>query len=252
MARKSLGNAYYGRTAEDLIDGFQEEFDLLSALCARRLRLMLVPAPGVKVKILNRYAKDPEGRTVLPNLAHGSEAWALLRLDVPRRLAEVAYDPVALLTATLAYEDMEGNGRTATARLELAPLPAAAFEAVAPDRVVSARSAELRAAQIQDRARHAARSADWEQVERVLDELRVVSSESPWASATIAGLEEYARRPQSELFSKEAMYRSDKMRSRLASSRETGDWSAKNEAEELSFLRRKAEQGRQFDLPKDA
>jgi Ca-activated chloride channel family protein len=83
MARAGRGNAYYGQTAEDLMDPFREEFDLMSALCARRLRLAVAPARGVRVEILNQYRTDAEGRTMLLDLAYGGEAWAVMRLTVP-------------------------------------------------------------------------------------------------------------------------------------------------------------------------
>ena len=35
MARAGHGASYYGETADDLMDPFREEFDLLNALCAR-------------------------------------------------------------------------------------------------------------------------------------------------------------------------------------------------------------------------
>ena len=88
MARAGQGNAYYGQTAEDLMDPFREEFDLMSALCARRLRLALAPAAGVRVEVVNQYRTDAEGRTMLPDLAYGGEAWAVLRLTVPRSVVE--------------------------------------------------------------------------------------------------------------------------------------------------------------------
>ena len=46
MARAGHGTSYYGASADDLMDPFREEFDLLNALCARRLRLEVEPAPG--------------------------------------------------------------------------------------------------------------------------------------------------------------------------------------------------------------
>jgi hypothetical protein len=36
MARAGHGNSYYGQTAEDLMDPFREELELLNALCAWR------------------------------------------------------------------------------------------------------------------------------------------------------------------------------------------------------------------------
>ena len=55
MARHGQGSSYYGQTADDLMDPFREEFALLNALCARRLRLELDLAPGVTARMLNDY-----------------------------------------------------------------------------------------------------------------------------------------------------------------------------------------------------
>jgi Ca-activated chloride channel homolog len=110
MARAGQGNAYYGSTAEDLMDPFRQEFDLMSALCARGLRLGLAPAPGVLVEIVNGYRTDTAGRAVLPDLAYGGEAWALLRLTIPRSVAEIGgAGDVHLLAASLAYADLDGR-----------------------------------------------------------------------------------------------------------------------------------------------
>jgi len=48
MARSGRGSNYYSETAESLLERFQEEFALLSALCARNIRLCLTPVPGVR------------------------------------------------------------------------------------------------------------------------------------------------------------------------------------------------------------
>jgi hypothetical protein len=74
---------------------------------------------------------------------------------------------------------------------------------------------------------------------------------SPWLSASIAELEAYAHRQERELFSKEALYKAGAMRNRLAALDELQAWSADIEAEKASFLRRKLEQGRRFDAPKE-
>ena len=83
MARHGQGSSYYGRTAEDLMDPFREEFELLNALCAKRLRLSVEPAPGVKAKVLNDYVLTDNEGWALPDLAFGGEAWAVVRLRVP-------------------------------------------------------------------------------------------------------------------------------------------------------------------------
>ena len=62
MAKHGHGSSYYGQTADDLMDPFREEFELLNALRARRLRLEIEPAPGVKAKLLNDYVADGQTR----------------------------------------------------------------------------------------------------------------------------------------------------------------------------------------------
>ena len=74
MAKVGQGNAYYGVTAEDLMDPFQEEFDLLSSLCAKKVRLTLSTPPKLTATVLNEYSRDQAGRHMLPDLAAGGEA----------------------------------------------------------------------------------------------------------------------------------------------------------------------------------
>jgi Ca-activated chloride channel homolog len=252
MARAGRGNAYYGQTAEDLMDPFREEFDLMSALCARDLRLAIAPAEGVKVQVVNGYRTDGEGRSILPDLAYGSESWALLRLTVPRSVIDTgANNDIHLLRASLAYVDLDGSRRQSEpAHLPLPRVPAGAFESVAVDEFVSGRAAELRAAVLQEQGRSAARQGDWDQVHHLLQELRTLAKYSPWILASVEELERYAKRRETENFSKEALYNAGKMRNRLAELNEGVAWSEEIEASKLSYLRRKSQQGRRFGSPK--
>jgi Ca-activated chloride channel family protein len=251
MARAGQGNAYYGQTAEDLMDPFREEFDLMSALCARRLRLALAPAGGVRVEVVNQYRTDAEGRTMLPDLAYSGEAWAVLRLTVPRAVVETAGEgDIHLLTASLAYADLEGRpGRSQPVHLRLPRLPAASFAAVAANDVVAQRSTELRAAALQEEGREAALFGDWRRVRELLHELRELAESNPWLRASVEKLEEYARRRETQRFSKEALYKAGKMRSRLAARDEGVAWSVGMEEAKPSYLRRKPEQGKRLDDP---
>jgi Ca-activated chloride channel family protein len=252
MARAGQGNAYYGSTAEDLMDPFRQEFDLMSTLCARGLRLALASPPGVEIEIVNGYGTDADGRSILPDIAYGSEAWALLRLKVPRGVAETLdTGDVPLVTARLAYADLDGRtANSAPVHLRLPRVSADAFAAIAVNQVVSSRAAELNAAALQEQARSAAQRGDWNHVRRLLQELRAQAVSSPWLSASIAELEAYANSQESELFSKEAFYKASAMRRRLAALDEQQAWSSDLEAEKASFLRRKLEQGRRFGAPR--
>jgi Ca-activated chloride channel family protein len=251
MARAGQGNAYYGQTAEDLMDPFREEFDLMSALCARRLRLALAPASGVRVEVVNQHRTDAEGRSLLPDLAYGGEAWAVLRLTVPRSVVETGgLADIHLLTASLAYADLDGQpGQSQPVHLRLPRLPATAFAAVAASELVAQRTAELRAAALQEEGHHAAQMGDWGRVEELLRELRALAEGNAWLTASVAQLEAYARRRETQRFSKEAYYKASKMRSRLADPGEGAAWSVDMEQAKRSYLRRKLEQGKRLDDP---
>ena len=73
IAQAGQGSAYYGERAEDLIDPFREELELLSNLIARRLRLSLTAGDGVDMMVLNGYRQDGAS-FILPDLAEGGEA----------------------------------------------------------------------------------------------------------------------------------------------------------------------------------
>lgn len=238
MADAGRGNGYYGKSADDLLDPFQEEFELMSALCAQRVRLTLRSAPGVTVTVLNGYAT--EGYTVqLPDLAYAGEAWALVRLRVP---AKVASDPRAvLLEASASMTDLRGGRQhIGPMALRLAAVTPSAFAAVAEDALVLRRAQELEAAQLQERARLAALAGSWEEVDRLLAVARVKAEDNPWVREALAVLERFARKRETRAFSKEAYYQSRKMRRRLTTHDE-GAWS--EDEETATYLRRKREQG---------
>jgi hypothetical protein len=90
---------------------------------------------------------------------------------------------------------------------------------------------------------------DWGRVEELLRELRALAEGNAWLTASVAQLEAYARRRETQRFSKEAYYKAAKMRSRLAASDEGAEWSQGEELAKRSYLRRKLEQGKRLDDP---
>jgi len=185
---------------------------------------------------------------MLPDLAYAGEAWALVRLQVPKALQANAQGNIRVLTVSVGYQDLDGKAHDlAPAHLVLPVLPVGAFEAVAPDSVVAMRIAELKAAGLQDDARQAARRGDWEEVDRIMAELRVESAASPWLAATLDELEAYARSRHRERFSKEAFFKSTAIRSRLASEGEDVEFAMSFEARKPLYLRRKPQMGKKFD-----
>jgi len=86
MARAGGGNHYYGDTANDLMEPFERELDLISRLVLRRLTLRVHAADGVQVSMMNLLERASDGGWHLVDLAAGAEAWALLSLAeaIPR------------------------------------------------------------------------------------------------------------------------------------------------------------------------
>jgi Ca-activated chloride channel family protein len=250
MAEAGRGNSYYGQSAEDLMDPFREEFALLQALCARRLRLALRAPVGVTVEVLNRYARDEEGRWQLPDLAYGGEAWAAVRLRIPAALGVQGRDGKSpVLEAALAYEDLEGQRHEVEiVSLHLPWLAPDAYAAVASDPLVVERLGELDAADLQEQARLAARRGDWDRVDALLERALREAAANPWLRGAVDVLLRYAERRETQAFAKEAMYATRRLRSRLADRSESvGGYAVEEESAKAAFLRRKLEQGRRFD-----
>lgn len=241
MARHGQGNSYYGRTADDLLDPFREEFDLLNALYARRLRLEVEPAPGVQVQLLNDYVEDGNLAWQLPNLAFGGEAWAVLRLRVPA--LEASDVAKALASVSLRYTGLDGEPRAIQPReLALAALPTAAYGAVAEDELVMRRADELAVAGLQRRARDSARSGDWNDVGLALRDAEEIGKRNPWVAVAVGELRKLANEKNAAVFAKEAAFGARRMSSRLAPCVEM--LVPESSAGSPSYLRRKSAQGK--------
>lgn len=253
MARHGQGSSYYGQTADDLMDPFREEFELLNALCARRLRLEITPAAGVKAKMLNDYVADGSNAWLLPNLAFGGEAWAVIRLRVPSAVtaADAEAAAIALCSFSLRYTTLDGEPRAIQPMsLALPVLPASAFGAIAEDELVARRTDELEAAYLQTKARTAARRGDWAGVARSLKRAERIAANNPWVAESLNELRELAARKDEVMFAKESAFSARVMSSRLAARDELG--SAYDAPASAAYLRRKGSQGKAERKPPEA
>ena len=245
MARHGQGSSYYGQTADDLMDPFREEFELLNALCARRLRLVIAPAAGVKAKMLNDYVADGDNAWLLPNLAFGGEAWAVIRLRVPSPVSVGDADSTALALCSFSvrYATLDGEPRAIQPMsLAMPALPASAFNAIAEDELVARRADELEAAYLQTKARSAALRGDWDAVARSLKRAERIAANNPWVAEALNELRELAARKDEVMFAKESAFSSRKMSSRLAAREESLSLSVASPA--APYLRRKPSQGK--------
>ena len=106
------------------------------------------------------------------------------------------------------------------------------------------RAQEVRFAEFQDQAAAAAREGDWSKVEAILKLARKAAAGNEWLAASLGSLERYASLREREMFSKEARFKSSRMRTRLADLDEGAAYSMGAEYSRASFLRRKREEGK--------
>ncbi|MCC5975350.1 MAG: VWA domain-containing protein [Rubellimicrobium sp.] len=246
MAQQGQGQAHYGQTAEDLMEPFQTEFDMLAALVARKVRLSLSGSPGCHIHLLNHEQRDAAGRIILPDLARAGDIWLLLQIDIAEASPEPANGgKIRVLSAELAFETIDGDSRnTGPFHLDLDPMTPAAHAAQSENVTVRARLTEIEAARLQERARVAAQGRDWETVDLLISEAEALAGQNEWVRSSMATLRGYAARREVRMFSKEARYKSQTMRSRMVARFEDSGFDRASEAQAPRYLRRKLEQGR--------
>ena len=245
MARAGGGNHYYGDTAEDLMDPFQQEVELLGNLCLRDLRLSATVPDGVEVQMVNDLPRVAGGWR-LPDLAWGAEAWAVLRLKVPAGALPPLFHLLSVLRVSVEGRSLEGEPVTLErAGLTLRVMTPSAFGELADDELVSRRLAELAAADALARMRAAAEHRDWVTVDRLLEEASRQFAGNEWVAALLAAMKEIAQSRSRERMMKESMYSASKLRSRLSAKDEEVGFSALAESiGQPAYLRRKPAQGK--------
>jgi hypothetical protein len=221
---------------------FREEFDLLNAIAGSKVSCLLKPVPGIGMEVLNPYPRDAQGRIILPDVAWGSEAMIAVRLRVPASMVTGA-PLVELLSATVAYTDLDGQVQgLASTPVMLPVMPAAALAAHPEDETAARRFGEVDASRLQHEARDAAMRGDWDAVDGILRRIREMAGSNAWVSGMLDEIEMLARQRDRERFSKEAMYASRSMSSRLAALDESYDMAAESRSE--SYLEKKIRHGR--------
>ncbi|MDP1692144.1 MAG: VWA domain-containing protein [Burkholderiaceae bacterium] len=245
MARAGGGNHYYGDTAEDLMDPFQQELELLGNLCLRDLRLSAAVPDGVEVQMVNDLPAV-DGGWRLPDLAWGAEAWAVLRLKVPAGALPPLGQLLSVLRVSVEGRSLEGEAVTLErAGLALPVMSASAFDKLTDDELVSRRLVELAAADALSRMRGAAAHRDWAAVDRLLEEASRQFAGNEWVAAVLAAMKELAQSRSRERMMKESMYSASKLRSRLSAKDEGVSFSVASESiERPAYLRRKPSQGK--------
>ncbi len=243
LARSGQGNHYYAEKAEDLLESFNEEFDLMSNLWAKGLVLKANSKDGVYLRIMNDYRQvyDNAGAWLMPNIAYGSEAWAIFEVILSSPYKEA--DLIDLFSVSLSGLDINSeNIYMESSLLSLPVLSAAAFGVIADDELVQRRLDEVMASEYLQRARQAVHQGDWDAADAILQEAKAKFKSSLWAQDVLSSMERLAKQRDDAYFMKEALFSDRKLSVRLSRKMESLDLDS--EIDSASFLRRKTAQGK--------
>jgi Ca-activated chloride channel family protein len=244
MARAGGGQNYYGETAADLYDSFDEELALLQAMYLRQIGLKLMPAPGVIVEMISPAQQQDDGSWRMTDLAWGAEAWVAVRLHLSPDSEGTTRD---LLAASVSGTAMDGTQMQAHAPvLQLQVLNAAALQALPHNETAYTRLEELAFAKASEQLRQMAKDGDRASTQRALDVLEKRFGQHPWLNAKIEQLRQLADQ-DSEMMAKEVRYSMMRMSRRLVSKEEmayAGDETHISESVMPSFLRKKVSEGK--------
>jgi Ca-activated chloride channel family protein len=244
MARAGGGNHYYGDTADDLMEPFQQELELLGNLCLRDLRLAATVPDGFSVEIVNQLPKTDTGWR-LPDLAWGAEAWAVLRVKVPAGALPPLGQLCTVLRVAVTGQSLEGDAVSLErAGLSLPVLTSAAFANLTDDELVTRRLVELAAAEALLDMRSAAAAGDWARVDTLLEAASRQFAGNEWVAAVLEAMRSIAAERERERAMKEMMYSSSKLRRRLAAKDESVAFCSAESASAPAYLRRKPAQGK--------
>ena len=242
MARAGGGNHYYGDTADDLIEPFQQELDLLNNIALRQLELSVSVADGLQVKMLNTLPATASGWR-LSDLAWGAEAWAVVQIKVPAGALPAVGDRLTVMRVSVTAQDLHGEPAVLERTgLALSVVTTAAFAALVDDELVRRRCDELAAGRVLTQMRSAAEAGDWALVDQLLSDAQKAFASHEWLAGILDAMVTLARSRSHERVMKEAMYSSAKLSSRLAARDELSH--SMSETTGPAYLRRKRQQGK--------
>lgn len=247
MATTGGGQQYYGQTAEDLHDSFDQELSLLQALYLRGVALKLVPAPGVIVELLSAATQNPDGSYKMNDLAWGAETWLAVRLHLSPSVSGTLRD---LLAVSISGTDLQAQVMSLHSPLfQLHALEQDAYAALAADELVERRLLEVEFGKAADALRLLARQGDIAATRRHLAQMERRFGHHPWLNAKMTQMRRLAEEDM-EMMVKEVSYSAMRMSRSLASKSEVLYSVDETAADMPAFLRKKESEGKGRRAPK--
>lgn len=244
MARAGAGQHYYGQTAEDLHDSFDEELALLQSLCLRNPRVKLVAGAGVILEPLGLVQQSTPGWYSLPDVAWGAEAWMMVRLHLAPNPSADPRLPHPLLAVVVEAELDEGKPiQPLPGVLALPLVPEADLNGIVEDELVARRLKELQFAEWTAQIRAVAAAGDSKGAEKRMAELQQRVADHPWLLDKVIALKALMQR-DAAMSLKEMRYSAYRTSRRQTAKVEAAYQSSETESSEVqAFLRRKPSEG---------
>lgn len=208
-----------------------------------------IGAGRAQVELLNDYAGNTQQGWRLPEVAWGAEAWAVLRIRLPKRI--LSQEGQSLPRVEVLVKGCDLDGRPIAVLPEGLALPAlnsAAFGAVAEDELVVRRPAERGAAGVLTRIREAAQNNDWDRVDRLLAEAERRFAGNDRVTSVVEVIRTVAKSRSRERFMKETLYSLSSLSQRLA---DKDEGIVLMESRNAMYLRRKRSRGKAEFPPAD-
>ena len=249
MADAGGGQQYYGQTAEDLYDSFDQELSLLQAMYLRGIALKLIPAPGVIVEMLSVAPQHPDGTYKMNDLAWGAETWVGIRLHMSPSAPGTIRD---LLAVSITGTDMQGHALSKSgAMLQLPAVEQTAFSGMAAEELVERRLLEVEFGKASNELRQLARQGNTAATRRKLQQMEEQFGHHPWLKAKMVQMRRLAEEDM-VMMVKEASFSAMRMSKSLASKSELLYRVDETESEMPAFLRKKESEGRGRRTPKQS
>ncbi len=249
MADAGGGQQYYGQTAEDLHDSFDQELSLLKAMFLRGIALKLIPAPGVIVEMLSVAPQHPDGTYKMNDLAWGAETWVGVRLHISPSAPGTVRD---LLAVSVTGTDLQGNALSQSgAMLQLPPADEVSLIARPADELVERRLLEVEFGKASDELRQLAREGNDAMTRRKLQQMEEQFGHHPWLKAKMVQMRRLAEEDM-DMMIKEVSYSSMRMSKSLASRSEVMFSVDETESAMPAFLRKKESEGRGRRAPNES
>jgi Ca-activated chloride channel family protein len=249
MADAGGGQQYYGQTAEDLYDSFDQELSLLQAMFLRGIALKLIPAPGVIVEMLSVAKQNPDGTFKMNDLAWGAETWVGVRLHISPSAPGTLRD---LLAVSITATDLQGHAFSQSGlMLQLPAVDEVGLIAMPADELVERRLLEVEFGKASDELRQLAREGNGALTRRKLQQMEEQFGHHPWLKAKMVQMRRLAEEDM-DMMIKEVSYSSMRMSKSLASRSEVMFCMDETESNMPAFLRKKETEGRGRRAPKES